>query len=348
MEITIRKLEQNETKEAIKVARKAFGIIGYIFIGKPKHGLVAVVNNKIVGGVFYYTKDANENKIGVVSFLFSDPNFQGHGIAGKLLDKCVDVLWAQNCDALITYVQDDTVASWAAFEKRGFVRTSFLKSAKALGMPLAIKCQTLFTETFAFCVGADFYMALPDKDAEKELKRKDSTAIQMPLFILANLILTAILIIRSNEPLLVAASITLVFAGVITAGWVGTWFSERVWQFRLTQGGFLITPLLSFFAFYPLIGNWYPLKYENTPEFKRDMAFNSILVWLFLFAIMISGRLVDNATLRVMREVTVFLLLYRCVPIVPFSSYGSERVFRWNKAVYGALAVASILLIFVF
>jgi len=355
MEITIRQLQQNEAEEAeeaeeaVKVARKAFGIIGYATIRKPKYGLVAIAYDKIVGGVFYFTKNSGAKKIGVVSFLFTDPNFQGHGIAGKLLDECIATLWAEDCDGLISYVQDDNVGSWAAFEKRGFVKTTLQKSMKALGASTAIKSQVLFTETFVFCVGADFYMALPDKEATKKYERRDIGIVQIGLSLLINLLMLSLIIIRASAPLMAIISIVLVLAGIITVGWIGTWFTGYKWRFRLTQGGFLITPVLTLLnTIFPLIGNWYPVKYENTPKFRRTMAFNSILVWLFLLGIMISNMFVNSLILEGMQNISAFFLLYRCIPIHPFSSYGSERVYNWNKAVFGIFAIASILFVFVF
>jgi len=348
MDIIIRELQGNEVKEAVKIARKSFGIVGYVLIRKPKHGLVAVVDDKIAGGVFYYTKNSGSKKIGVVSFLFTDPKFQGHGIAGKLLDECIGVLWGEGCDGLVTYVQDDNVGSWAAFEKRGFVKTTLLKSAKALGGSAAMKSQLFFTETFAFCVGADFYMALPDEVATKKYARKDISIVQIGLFVLMNLLLLPLIIGRSYDPVMAIASIAFVLIGTAFAGWIGTWFTGRKWNFRLTQGGFLSTAILGIFTIFPMIGNWYPVKYENTPKCRRDMALNSILIWLFLFAIMISNMFIDNLILEGMQNLSAILLIYRCIPILPFSSYGSGRVWEWNKPVFGIFAIASILLVFVF
>ena len=348
MDIIIREMQQSDAKEAVKVARSAFGIVGYVLIRNPKSGVVAVVDDRIVGGAFYYTKNSGAKKIGVVSFLFSDPKFQGHGIAGKVLDRCIAELWAEGFDGLISYVQDDNVGSWAAFEKRGFVKTSILKSIKALGGSTAIKSQLFFTETFAFCVGADFYMALPDKEATKKYERNDKSIIQIALFVLMNLIFLPLLIANAYDPVMAISSIACVLAGASIAGWIGTWFTGRAWRFRLTQGGFIITPLLALFTFFPMIGNWYPVKYENTPKFRSDMALNSILVWLFLFVIMISNMFIDNLVLEGMQNVSAILLIYRCIPILPFSSYGSGRVYNWNKAVFAIFAIASILLVFVF
>jgi len=347
MDIIIRQMQESEAKEAVKVARKSFGIVGYILIRKPKHGIVAVVDDKIVGGVFYYTKNSGAKKIGVVSFLFSDPNFQGHGIAGNLLDECIATLWEDGCDGLVTYVQDDNVASWAAFEKRGFVKTTILKSAKALGSSTALKSQLFFTQSFAFCVGADFYMALPNMETTKTYERKDISIVQIGLFILMNLILLSFIIVRSIDPLRAIAAITLLLGSTALVGWIGTWFTRRKWRFRLAQGGFISTVLASAFTIFIMIGNWYPVKYENTPKFRRDMALNSILIWLFLFVIMICNMFIDNLILEGMQNLSAALLIYRCVPILPFSSYGSGRVWNWNKPVFAVFAVVSILLVFV-
>ncbi|MCL2199663.1 MAG: GNAT family N-acetyltransferase [Defluviitaleaceae bacterium] len=348
MEFTIRQMQENEAKEAASVARKAFGIIGYLIIRKPTLGLVAVSDDKIVGGVFYYTKQSGDKKIGIVSFLFTTPECQGHGIAGRLMDECIKTLWELGCDAQVSYVQDDNVGSWAAFEKRGFVKTSLIKSIQALGFSTAIKAQTIFVETFMFCAGADFYMALPDKEETKKYERCYASVPQIVLFALINMLFLWNVILGDNDPLIVAGSFGLVFLGIAAVGWLGTLFTRRKWHFRFTQGGFVFSPIMAMFSFYPMIGGWYPDKYENTPTFKRDMAINSILIWLFLIAVVVGSRFVNNVVLMVMSHVAVVYLIFRCIPVLPFSSYGAGRVLQWNKIVFLAFAVVSVLLVFVF
>jgi len=101
MEVTICTLHESKTKEAVKIARKSFSVTESLFIRKPKQGFVAIIDDNIVGGVFYDTKHTNTKKIGVINFLFTDPQFVGHGIAGKLLDSCIAALWEDGCDGLV-------------------------------------------------------------------------------------------------------------------------------------------------------------------------------------------------------------------------------------------------------
>jgi len=347
MEIEICTLRESNTKEALMIARKSFGFIESLFIGKPKYGFVAIVDDNVAGGVFYSTKHSGTKKIGVINFLFTDPKFGGHGIAGKLLDSCIAALWADGCDGLISYVQDDNVGSWAAFEKRGFVKTTLLKSAKVFGTITALKAHIIYLETFITCVGADSYMALPNQEKTKKYARNDISCMQIMFFILLNSLFLLLVIFRASDPVVALLSIISLFVGMSVVGLIGTWFTGRKWRFRLTQGGFILAPLLGLFAFYPMIGNWYPVKYENTPQFRRDMALNSILTWLFLFGVMISVRFTDNLILAGMAQLAVIFLIFRCIPIIPFSSYGSGRVYNWNKVVFALFAVASLLLVFV-
>jgi hypothetical protein len=43
--------------------------------------------------------------------------------------------------------------------------------------------------------------------------------------------------------------------------------------------------------------------------------------------------------------VTSTLLMFRCVPGTMLGVYGGERVFKWNKVVYGVLTVITIVVI---
>ncbi|MCL2235647.1 MAG: hypothetical protein FWB98_04285 [Defluviitaleaceae bacterium] len=199
--------------------------------------------------------------------------------------------------------------------------------------------------SFGFCVGADFYLALPDKEETKKFERRDISLIQIGLYLLVNALL---IMINSSNLLQAVTALAFVFFGCAAVGWIGTLVTKRKWSFRLTQGGFLVSPVSSILFFFPMIGNWYPVHYENTPQLKRDLALNSILVWLFLLGVAASGSFLDNGFLSSARGVASVLLIYRCLPFMPMSSHGSGRVFKWNKAVFFALAVASVLLVFVF
>ena len=140
-----------------------------------------------------------------------------------------------------------------------------------------------------------------------------------------------------------------VFLGTVFIGYIGTLFTRRKWNFRFTGGGAILYLIINVFPnlFFPMIGNWYPIHYENTPKFKRDMAVNVISVWLFLLCLMIIGKYIEYIPMFFMYvpSITTVLIILKCLPIPVFESGGFGRVFKWNKIVFGLLAAASIFFI---
>jgi len=96
-----------------------------------------------------------------------------------------------------------------------------------------------------------------------------------------------------------------------------------------------------------MVGNWHPEKYENTTGFKKELALNSVFVWVFLILLR-AGILIskDIVLLSYISSVAAILLVLKCIPFHPVHSYGAGRVIEWNKAVYGVLVIASVAVLY--
>jgi len=344
-------MNPDEGPELRKLARKSFGLIEGLFVAKPKTALVAVLDEKIVGGFMYQTEMAGDKKIGFASFLFTHPSLQGQGIGKRLSEKGIRHLWdEEGCDILVTFVRDDNVASWKAFEKNGFVLASLSKLSRLIGLPEVAKL--CFKTMYGLSIGHDFYVALRDEKLTRLYEHKrEGCAGQIAAYVLINVLLSFTVVLAAENIFHAAASVAFIFLGVVLAGYIGTLFSKRKWNFRFIGGGM---PVYFFTSLairgpFPLIGNWYPSCYENTPKFKRDMAINAIAVWVFLLGLAAAGK-TFGSSLQVFTytsEIASFLLILRCLPVPAFESSGFGRVFKWNKIVLGLLTAASIFLVFV-
>jgi len=342
-------MRPDEAQAAQKQARKAFGWLEVLFIPKPKQALVAVLDERIVGGFFYNVKTSSGVTLGDPTFFFVDPALQGQGIGKQLCDAGIRHMWEQEgCDAVATFVRDDNVPSWGALVRNGFVRTSLPKMARALGFGSTAKL--FFTTVYGIALGYDYYIALPEKAATRRYEKK-SGAGQVGVYLLLHMLLLAPALIFSEAGLSLAAAFGIVFAGNVLAGYLGTLFSQkRKWRFRQPGGGIFICFINAAFGiFFPMCGNWYPARYENTPRFRRDLALNSICSWLFLLAIYFAGFWLLGAyrVLTYAVQLSGILLILRCIPVPPFGPYGGWRVFRWNKAIFVLLAIPSIV-VFIF
>ena len=337
-------MQSDEAKATKAIAIKAFGPAANFL--SPKTALVAVVNGAIVGGLLYKIKTSGKQKVGYIDYLFTDPAFAGQGIAGKLCDACFAHLWQEGCKATVAYVQDDNAASWKLFVKKGFVLTSYPKMIKGFGLmdTLMIK---LFSGTFGFAVGYDFYVAFPDKEETLAYQKSSRSFGQMVSFMLVNLLTASYLILTSANPLNMLIAGILIFAGMLVMGYVGTLFSKHRWHFRLNEGGVFLPLNFMFLPFVPLAGAWYPKQYENTPAFRKDIALQSLTVWVALLVVGAMRMFIEAPTplLSAIFGYAGFMLVLRSFPVV-LTSYGSARVLKWNKLVYIIFAALSIYVAF--
>lgn len=346
MSITIRSMHPDEARETKMLAARTFGLVEKLFIATPKTAVVAVLEDKIAGGMIYTIKKCGNKKIGYVELFFIDKTIRGKGIGKQLCEKTIKLLWESGCDLIGTYVRDDNAASWKLFRENGFVRISFLKLARFAGIAEAVKQYTI--PTFGLALGHDKYFVLSEA-CRDSLTEKRSGVSQIILFALIPVLLLGRSFISSNNIFDIAyliAAVMLVFLGSVLAGFFSTLFSGQKWRFRLTNGGISICILISyaFNGLLPMVGNWYPDTYENTSRHRKELAINSIIVWLYLLIISVAPAFI-NAPISIFRYASGFasaLIIFRCIPIIPFESYGGGRVFSWNKIVFFLLAAISI------
>ena len=339
-------MRPEEAREAVKLARKSFGVLEGIFVPAPKSALVAVLGGKIVGGFFYKVESFGGRKVGIADFLFIDPSIQGLGVGKQLYEQGIRLLREQDCDALMGIVRDDNVASWGRIVQDGFVRGSLPKMVRLLGLSGVAK---LFFTLYGLAIGHEYYIALPDQEAARQYEKQERSFGQILSYVLINLALAAPLSLVVGDAASFFAALLLVFLGSILTGYVGTLFSRRQWRFRLVSGGALVCLALSilntpFRAFVPVVGNWYPTRYENTRAFQRDMAINAISVWVFLLLLSASAAVLGDAgrVVAYLSGIASVLLLFRCVPLAPIGSYGGARVFAYNRVIFGLLVIASV------
>ena len=341
--IMIRKMEPGESIQVKKLARKAFVGIERFFISTPKNTMVAVVDDKIVGGINIKIIESNGKKIGYFDAAFIDPHYHGQGIGKMLYEATTKYLWESGCDALSALVKDDNVASWKLFENNGFCLTSFVEATKHLGFLTMMK--QYFTTPFFISNGMEYYLVVKN---QKVMPKKVISSRQIIWFILANfiLMLTSMLTRSAMQfSVFISSYLFLLSVGVIT-GYIGTCFSKRQWHFRVNSGGGVIVALINMIEIYPLIGNWYPLQYENTKSFRKDMGITALCEWLFLLIITLISYVfgAEYLFLAYTYQIGSILLLYRILALYPFESFGGRRVYDWNKKIYLAMSIVTIII----
>ncbi|MCL2616109.1 MAG: GNAT family N-acetyltransferase [Defluviitaleaceae bacterium] len=343
MEIIIREMAQDEIPVVKRISKKAFGVVEGLMVPGPRQALVAIVDGTIAGGFIYKYESIAGRKVGSASVFAVDPAFHGKGIGTRLCEEGIRHLWGAGCEALVTYVRDDNVASWGAFKKNGFDCVSVADAARLFGAAGTV--MLYFKTIFAFAPGYDFYVALPGGAPVTEGKAGSGGHIHG--YMLANAALLLPILLRTEDARAMLMAFALVFFGNVLAGYVGTLFSKRQWNFRMVQGGAFIFTLISIMSFMPFVGNWYPTHYENTPEFRRDLAVCSMAGWAFLLGVLGAALILGGSVpfLRYAAILANMLIIFRCMAYSPISAYGGGRVLDWNKAVFGAFVAVSIAVI---
>lgn len=346
-EILIRLMKPDEAKGVQQLGRRAFMGLESLFVSKPKDAVVALVGDRIVGAVIMkFLKGDKGHTIGDFSAGFVDHSYRGMGIGGKLYKAASDHFWERGCDYITAEVKGDNVGSWSSLEKNGFKRTEMLENLshlKSKGM-LSIMLGTLVP----FASGMDFYLA-SNRHPVKE--KTAPSATQIVVFLLLNLLLACTIILLNPEVQLLWYMLAygLLLLGDILFSRLGAGFGIRKWQYRMTNCGFLISlliPLLG--AVFPMAGNWIPRGYESTPKLRKELGLSALTGWVFVLILVIltgldTERHISVAYLNMLGSI---LLIYRVIPLYPFEAFGASRVYQMNKFIYTAMALISLLVIF--
>ena len=343
--VEIRAMKKSEAEEVKKLGKKTFEWFEGLFIPEPKDCFVAVEENKVIGAVLYKYFSAANKKIAYIDFIFVDKAAHGKGIGSKLVDRCLEAMEKENCDAYSALVRDDNVGSWKMFVNQGLQRVGLddlVREFGVLGM-----LNLTFKIPFNFATGMDFYLKI---EAEKLSIRKGKSFFQaFKYLILTALLLSPRFINGIENALYIIGAITAVIMIRIAFGYIGTLFSNENWHFRVCDGGYIIPFIASFFnGIFLISGNWYPEVYRKEPDFKRSLGFTALAQWISLLSILLitKTQLGQTEFLRTMAEMSSFIMMISIVPFYPLASFGGKRIFEWNKLLYITAAFISLYIVF--
>lgn len=340
--LIIREMKEGEEREIVKTGRRAFPAFEALFVESPRMTMAAVYEDKIIGGIIYKFISSGGKRIAYISEAFVDPDYHGSGVGTKLYKETFCYIWDQGCDGMTALVKDDNVASWKLFMENGFKRVGAFEVIRQAGISGAL-LQYLKTPV-PFAVGMDFYMVMK----ETSVKEKDTGVCQLFSFLASNFLLLLPvwlqLFRRSPQslPVFMSAYFTVLTLFVLTR-YAGTLFSRRSWKFRFNNGGSFLTVLLGLFGnTFPMNGNWYPDKYENTPDFRRDMAIPEIIKWA-VFSLAALLAFTGIPYLRSVSQIICYYLIFIIIPLYPFEALGAGRIYRFSRLLWLFTAVLTVL-----
>ena len=343
-EIIIRKIKSSEKKEVLKIARSSFSGIESLTVSNPNKAMVALIDNKIVGGIIYKIIKCNQKKIAYISDAFVDKKYHNQGIGKKLYQETIEFLWEEKVDGITALVKDDNVASFKLLMDNGLKRVSFIEIIKNLGFINAIK--HYFITPFFIAVGFDFYMVMKDNKVKEK-----SSINQLVLFFFINLLLALpiwIGILTTNSSIfgnLFFAYLTILIIFILTR-YIGVLTTKEKWQFRINNGGMIINLIVNFLGFpYMINGNWYPEKYENTKEFKEKLARPELIKW-FIFLFLPFLYFTNSPYLKEVAQLSFIYLIFFIIPFYPFNYFGGGRIYQYSKRIWAIALIVTLIVLF--
>ena len=370
--ITIVPEEERETRRRLAtIATDAFQTPQDYFVSLTPHTLAARVDGELVGGAILEVVDGPAGDVGIVSWLFTAPTAQGHGVGSELVDAAIDYLEDQGCRAIVTVVQWRNTASSSLFARRGFERVPSSALARRFGLKQG---GLVWLETFHFLnVGCDLWClelaegrdgssaGPPDGADSGDATRNTRDDRHRPLGGSAGRLLETVLVH--------VALLTIVVGGLDVRSWTLTTLALGA------VGGLVIAlrwlPFLAVAArdgrrwsvsswgnVYPfagaiaLLGGFLPVPGHLAPERSawdyrdaRPVLGPAATAWgLALLAILVGvvgvGGGLEGAHLHsLVLTLTVFVVVDLWVIVWPFDSYSGRLIYDWNRGVWAVLSV---------
>lgn len=340
--VILRRMMPEEAQEVKHLGRRAFtGLEGW-FAGKPADAVVAVCDGRIVGAaVFKYIASAGKTTA-YIDYAYVVREYQSTGVGRVMYEYAFSYLMDKGCDCMTALVKDDNVGSWHLLLKNGFVRAGLVECVRRKGLHWTAK--QFFKTPLSIAIGMDFYLY------EKEAPPSKSGGMkQLALYFAVSLvfILLASVYCGAGWISFIAAAATAMLLRLL-AGYMAILPDRNGWSFRLCNGGAFVCALVSLVgSIYPMIGGWYPDKYEDTETFRRRMGINGAAQWCAtaLCVLPYAAGFKEYAYFKYLAQVGSVFLLYTMLLVYPFEAFGGGRVFRWSRWVFVLLfAISAIML----
>ncbi len=342
MDLEIREMKAQEADTIQKLGRRTFDGLEGLWVPKPKTALVGIIDGEIAGALIYKIIQTKSKIIGYLDYGFVAKKFHNMGIGGKLYAEGTKRLGELGCQNCFAEVKDDNIGSFGLLLKNDYKRASFLEVIKTIGLKAMLKSY-FATPTYIAC-GMETYITPRTNVVYKE---KNSTILQILLFLVINVIVGGFAYEKGINGGFFGA-LFIYYGGSILVGFIHTIFTKRSWQFRLNNGGLVISLIITaFLAPFPMNAGWYPKKYENTKECTRDLGVNALVKWLYTLVLASLALIVGCSApvLISLCSISTIFLIYHILAFYPFESIGGKRVLSWNKTLFVVLCIVSALLV---
>ena len=356
-EIPIRRMREDEKGAVRALAGRAFPLGN--FFSPPPHTLVAERSGRLVGAVvpeLFVLPDKQRG--GVIVWLMTAPEARGCGVGGRLVQTTLGFFEKHGCREVFACVEGFNTSSGRLFAARGFMILSPGEQFRRYGLSGTL---ALWFKTHRLADVGNFLWARP------AATEPDSPVLQWWVGAFVSALIFWLAVWRGGwieelmpSTLLGGAVVIVTLYGlrqvamVLTARLQGVPVRHRTWE-----SGFILSAAVAAILglFFPVPGSVYPRgnawRYrELVPKLGLTASAGALVVLVFAWAAWTLLRFGEpppeiatglRAAYAAGLSLTVLDVL---VPFFPFVSFNGRRVWDWNRPLWGALAVAALILLF--
>lgn len=340
-----------EKSRVKKVLNRAFPLLMRLFFYFTKTVLIAVEDDKILGGVVVKKFKIDKKRTGgLICLIFTDPEEVGRGIGQRVAEAGIEKLEAMGATDIFAMVLGDNTSSSKLFSNRGFKILNPLSQFRSYG----IRTLLLWFKTLHFFdVGHFMWTKSTTLKEVSNPNRFISFLWTLGLHFIAGFIavwrwygrvdlkMTLVFIISIGVLLSIRQGLSLLVPRL-----KGVDVVYRPWESGLSLnmiisgifGGSVPSPG----SFYPLRENW---SYRDTVSFTGLMALiPSIAIVSITVALWILK--VNYTVLSIPYYIGFTLSVVDIsLPFFPLSSYNGRRIWDWNRIIW---LITALPIIFIF
>ncbi len=240
----IREMQEHEGQEVLNGQRKSFSPLFALFLSRPRTGMVAEVDGKIVGAATYKLIATKKGKVGYLDIGYVDASQRGNRLGSRLYVAAMDKMRELGCETLTASVRDDNRASWKILENQGCVATPFHRLIGRFGLLGALRIA--FNAYHPYAIGHETWITGPPIP--------QSTAKNLIVYFIVNLLIFLIAS-RGNGYFTLGALVVLGFT--VFGGWLGTRGTSAKWYFQRPHAAMPLSFFIALiYGLLPIVGSW--------------------------------------------------------------------------------------------
>ncbi len=341
----IRAIEPSDAPAIRGIVRQVFSPFVRTSFHLTPHTLVAIDGDRLCAGVVLKLVDSKRyGRIGIISWIFVAPGYEGRGIASLLRDAALDVLGQNGCDCIVANIDRENTRSANLFRAAGFepLGPGALLSVFGWGLFRVLRHTTHIL---------DPGYALFVRRTGESLQVATQPVMQLVATLVLHVPLVMLLLLRTLaspewSPVMTyrLSAVVAVLILVRLAAMRAVSLVRRLpVRYHMWESGFLLSAgAAGLFGFLmPVTGSLYPAsRFWSVREYDGPLA-SMALAGLFpvavltLLAVWLSGAVSHPEALAwvwwVRRAGAWFLLTDGLLPFYPFTAYNAARIFRWSR-----------------